>query len=333
MKLLLKINSRICPLYGALLSGMLFSGCMHDVDLPLRNDTPVLSLTPDTLVRTLTYPESTLCTLQVADKNDTLLFIDYSWPGSSQELTTGFGQKSIVLFFGTLCMGQYNGMSTVYDRADARDTFYYAITRQFSDNFDRSTLDSFWPLYSPADTAFVRHKYLSDKDAALQFIFPADSGQGLSGVRRAGVRSLFSITGDFSCSIEFTIFNGLRLGAETAFFVSTSRDTGLWDGDAAGVYISGNDAAMQLKCKSINGQVSSKISTITTGKLCLAQTGDRMTYLYRPMGADSYDTIARFQFVEYETLFVHFRTIVTDTVLTHESIFNNFLLSKGQLVF
>jgi hypothetical protein len=212
---------------GRLLTVVLLcsAGCLHNVDLVLNNATPKVSLPTDTLVRSIFYPESTLCTLQVADKNDTILYIDSSWPGSSRWIATGLTDKSLVLTLGGSRMGIFSGTSTVFDNRGACDTFSYAITKQFVDSFNRECPGRYWHLYSPLDTAFVHCKAVSRDDALMQFLFPAQNGLG-QGPRSAGAFSAFSLMGDFCCSVEITISNGQWTGVETAFFVSTSSEIG-----------------------------------------------------------------------------------------------------------
>ncbi|MDD5675870.1 MAG: hypothetical protein PHC61_16995 [Chitinivibrionales bacterium] len=300
--------------------------------MPLKNDVPKIALDPDSIIKTLIYPDSVLCTLQVSDKNDTALFIDSLWPGSARQIQNTYYDKSIILSLGGARLGEFSGMSSVNDSRGVGDTFYYAVSKLFTDNFNRNTLGKWWQLYTPEDSEYIKLKYRSQNDAVLQFIFPFDSSK-LGATNRAGVYSTFSIFGDFSCTIEVTIFNGFYEGVETAFFVSTSRDTGQWAGDVAGIFISSGIAGMQLKCKSVNGQVSSKVSSVTEGTLGLRQTGDQMVYLYSPMGASRFDTLATFQYDVAETLCVHLRMIVKDTAQLRESYFDNFILSKVQLVY
>ncbi|MBD3357327.1 MAG: hypothetical protein GF363_09235, partial [Chitinivibrionales bacterium] len=86
----------------AVVAVLVWGGCTHDTDLPLRNDVPkILNVTPhigeeDTV--TLYYPRTEVCTLTVSDLNNESLLIDYSgtWEGKFTLVENGTGPRKIV---------------------------------------------------------------------------------------------------------------------------------------------------------------------------------------------------------------------------------------------
>lgn len=315
----------------AMTIGACYLHCLHDITIPMSNNVPSIVNAPDTLKTTLWYPDSLAGTFLIQDMNDSLIALDSSWPGSYSCSGSGYETKTITLFYPGDSMGVLRGTLSIVDPVSATMNIPYAITRRFKDPFESFSLMNCWQMYDPADSAlFLKRVLFSDNDAVMQFVFPVDAAVGAA---MCGIRSTFTVCGDYCCSIALTLRSGMFDGFETAFFMSTSADTGRYDGDVSGVFISGRNQEIQIKCKSVDGQVSLQSRSYLDGKILLARHSDTVCYMYQALGSAVSDTLARHLYAADTGLYVHLRMQVDNRITERDCKWNNFYLTQGDVAF
>jgi hypothetical protein len=307
--------------------------CIHNTNLDLANNAPVCTSTLDTMHSLLTFPDSLVDSLSFSDLNDSILNVNGGWPGSSRQLQKSLGTKVIVFSLSGTTMGTFSGRAEISDQQGAVFEIPFVVSKQYHEPFD-SFPPPFWKAYNSSDTGFcIKRHYISNTDATLQFIFTMDAAKPSSFPLRTGVRSAFSIKDDFCCCITFSLLEFSKSGYECGFFVSTSNDTGQWSGDVGGIFLSGLNSSMQIKCKSVDGQISSTSRDYLSGILWLERKGTTINFMYSSMGMASKDTLSRLTFDRDDSLFFHLRMLVDNVQETRSCSWNDFIIHTGKLLF
>jgi hypothetical protein len=309
------------------------NSCIHDTNLQLANNVPVITSSFDTVRSALIYPDSVVDSLHVSDLNDSILIVSNGWIGSGLQLQKNLGTKIIVLSLGGTSMGTFSGCAEISDQQGANCSVPYIITKKFRETFE-SFPPPLWKMYNIDDTAeTVKQSYISNSDATLQFIFTVDKAKPTSFPLKTGICSEFTIKEDFCCSIAFSISEFSQSGYECGFFVSTSNDTGQWSGDVGGIFLSGRNSSTEIKCKSVDGQISSATRDYLSGILWIDRKGTDMNFMYSSMGMASKDTVSTLTFDRNDSLFFHFRMVVDDLRETRSCSWNDFIIHTGKLLF
>jgi hypothetical protein len=309
------------------------NSCIHDTNLELANNVPVVISLLDTVRSMLIYPDSVVDSLHVSDLNDSILTVRSGWIGSGLQLQKNLGTKIIVLSFGETSMGTFSGCATIGDQQGANCSVPYIITKIFRETFE-SFPPPLWKMYNINDTVeTIKHSYISNSDATLQFVFSVDETKPASFPLKTGICSEFSIKEDFCCSIVFSILEFSKSGYECGFFVSTSNDTGQWSGDVGGIFLSGRNSSTEIKCKSVDGQISSATRDYLSGTLWIDRKGTGINFMYSSMGTASKDTLSKLAFDRNDSLFIHLRMVVDDLRETRSCSWNDFIIHTGKLLF
>ena len=325
-----------------------FFSCFFDAEYPLQNDRPSCSI--EHIATTLYYPESSVCTLQISDRNDAELavtilpcsisindsmycdtFTTLPWPGSYTFLKTGYDTKLLHLSLDTNKMGWFRGILRFTDEAGAALEIPYAINKIFRDPFDVYPFsDKNWHCYLSDDSAYCRFDYIDKK---LLFTFPMSDDTSTS-AHSTGIRSRFTFPSDFYTTIDFKLRDEMDDAFEVYFFISSSPDTGRWDGKKAGFFISGTNGRLRLECRSINLQSYSFESGITAGQLGISRKDSIVSYFFhdgnpaatpKPLTSQMYpDTLP---------VFIHLKMSVKDLKKDRNCSWNNFVLVEGEIIF
>lgn len=324
----------------ALVLGGIPLSCTYDTGLPLQNDAPEC-ISHSFVQENLFYPESTVCTLRVADLNDktfdlsligkeaSALSSDFAW---CENGGATYGTKEVYFHMPTSVVGTHSGAICICDHQGTADTVHYSVTKTFRDELDRYPLDAAnWEPYSREDSSLLRFDY---KDRKLIFVFPPENGDEETAVKSTGIRSQFSVSGNFELKIDFKLRDDMTEGFELAFFVSTSSATGRWDGQVAGFFVSGNEGRVRLTCRSVQFQIQSKDIDFYSGELALSRQNDTLEYFYHD-GNPLKDplSLAVHGFPPDSPLYVHLRMTVDDRSKIRSCAWNNFVASRGELRF
>jgi hypothetical protein len=323
--------------------------CLFDADLPLENDPPACTNRSE-IRASLVYPDSSLCTLSIIDRNDAALSLrelpcggdeatgvpcdsqhPQPWAGSFEFLSTGYAEKRLRLSFGTNRMGVYRGMLLLADAASATLRLPYTIEKIFLDPFDAFPLSATtWQPYHRDDPLHLGFDYI-DKKLTFSFTRSGDtSGTPLS----TGIRTRFSLPSAFHATIDFKLRDEMDDAFEVAFFISSSSDTGRWAGDKAGSFITGNNGRLRIECRSINLQSYSYESGTTAGELGISRTDSTISYYFhdgnpavipKPLATQLYPADI--------PVYVHLKMTVRDHLKDRHCSWNDFTISSGTIVF
>ncbi len=314
-----------------ILLGAGFLSCYHNTNIPLNNNTPAIVAANSVLNKSIYYPDSLIDSISISDLNDSIVSVSNAWIGTSRLVEKTLGTKTVLLFYPGCQFGDFSGRFDVVDQQGGKCPIEYDFKKKYIETFDLFPING-WKFYSILDTgSVIKRSFISTADATLQFIFQADVSTAAA--CKTGIRSNFTVKGDFTCSIEFSLLEFFKNGYECGFFVSTTDDTGKWAGDVAGIYLSAINASTEIKCKSINGQVSSTVRDYFSGVLWLSKTDSTMHFIYSSMGNTDQDTLNKLNFPVNNNLFFHLRMIVDNRQETRSCAWNNFTIHKGTLVF
>ena len=323
--------------------------CFFDADLPLVNNPPSITGTSKINAQ-LFYPDSTLCTLTVADRNDSLFSLsaipctsmtdetgecfpqrETSWPGGFTMLSGGYGDKRCVLYWSSNEMGVYRGMLFFTDAEGAADTVPYVVSRKFIDTFDDFNLEpESWRLYVPGDSVHCGFDYV---DGKLVFMFKKDAAAP-EGRQSTGMCSRFSLQGNFYASIDFKLRDEMDEAFEVSFFVSTSSDTGRWSGEKAGIFITGVNGRLRFECRSVDLQSYSFETATTTGELGISRNDSTVSYFFHDGNPAVVPQRLAFQsFPGDTTVFVHLKMSVADSRRDRNCYWNDFTVAEGMISF
>lgn len=330
------------------MSGCTGSSCFFDDDIPLVNDTPEFR-GAGTIDAQLFYPESTICTLTVADLNDTVFSVtslpcfpgsdssghcdsagDSSWPGNCFFLPDGLGDQRVVVSWASTVMGLFRGTLLFTDPAGASAAVSYTVSRTFVDAFDGQVNARCWESYTPDDSTHLGFDYI---DGKLAFSFNhSDSAAG--GHRSAGMYSRFALPGDFYTTVDFKLRDEMDEQFEVGYFISTSQDTGRWSGSKSGIFISGSSGRLRFECRSIDLQSYSFETTATGGELGIRKTDSTVSYFFHdgnPAGVPQHLVSQRFP--ADTGVFVHLKMTVYDVLRDRICYWNDFSVSEGAINF
>ena len=147
---LLVISCAVCLLVNCIL---------HDTSRPLENDIPECVDCPQSIGKTLVYPDTALCTLSIADLNDTSLTFDLiassgfasspedtcAWPGTACFINRGFDTKKAVLSLPlNMDMGEFSGTIFIRDHLDGSTYVPFQVSRIWWEKFNEFPPDSVW---------------------------------------------------------------------------------------------------------------------------------------------------------------------------------------------
>lgn len=305
--------------------------CIFDPHIPIRNNPPVCT-NMQSIDKTIFYPESSICTLYISDLNDRHLqisFIQNDSPDtlpcfcSFQCINESFDLKYIYLWLNTNLLKTYTGSLFIKDSHQEQTMIPYRIRSIFLEHFDSFPLSAKnWTYYSNPEAKHLRFDYI---DRKLQFVFDSTS-QELS----TGIRSNFKIGGDFTASIELKLRDEMKDGFTVNFFISNSADTGKWDGDIAGISISGLQSSMKLDCKSIELQNYSRVEKMTSGELKLSRKGSLLNYYFND-GTTSSDSqpVITHSYLPDDSVYIHLKMTVSDLSKVRHCSWNNFAVTEG----
>ena len=320
-----------------------FVSCVYDLDIPLTNNHPKCT-SHEQIETTVYYPDDFVANLSISDLNDETVtlsawacdtgesqcdsVIEVLWPGTYSYIKNGYGTKLITLSLDTNLMGIFSGMLIIRDSYNALSSLPYRVQKLFFEPFDTYPLsENYWKKYHQGETTTIGYHYVDKK---LLFSFDEDDSTKLLST---GIISFFALSGDFHITIDFRLKDEMNDGFEIGFFVSTSSDTGKWDGDRAGIFIQGKQAQIRMECSSIEMQTYSRDLNLTSGELGISRQGQRLSYYYHdgnplvsPESPISHTYV-------YDSVFVHLKMSVTDRTRNHHVSWNDFYITRGFLVF
>jgi|WetSurMetagenome_2_1015567.scaffolds.fasta_scaffold90170_2 hypothetical protein len=319
--------------------------CIFNGDLTLQNDSPDC-LNCSAIQKVLAYPDSFLCELNIADRNDTGFFLSiapctdstktecqvYSpWPGSYKYLANGYETKKLSLFFPTDQMGAYSGTLVIQDASNAKLFLPYTVNKMFIDSFDSPQVSNqYWQYYNKNDS---EHVVVDNREKKLMFSFKAVP-DSLDKPQCTGIRSVFQVSDSLETSVQFKLRDDVDSAFEIDFFISSSPDTGKWDGEKAGIFISGQKNRLRLVCKSIYLQNKTFETDIVSGKMGIFRSDTRVTYYFGD-GTSSKNLLSgvNYYFPRDVPVFIHLKMSVTNQSKDHYCYWNDFTITKGVLGF
>ena len=324
------------------------AACFFDADLPLQNDSPSCTNRSE-IKATLLYPESSVCTLSISDRNDSMVSLSavpgnamtgdglsydslsIPWPGRYEFLSTGYGVKLLHLLLDTNRMGRYNGILLLQDAASATLRIPYDIEKKFIDPFDTSPLsDDVWESYVTDDSLHLGFDYI---DGKLAFTFRR-SDDTLHAPLSTGIRSRFSLPSSFFATVDFKLRDEMDEAFEVGFFISSSSDTGRWAGGQAGIFISGVNGRLRFECRSINLQSYSYETSVVAGELGMARTDSTITYYLHDGNPAVVPLPLTFQTYPAEVpVYMHLKMIVRDLSKDRNCYWNDFTVPEGLISF
>lgn len=340
---------RLLIYFPPLFCCIILSYCFFDPSLPLRNDTPECT-NYTTIEATLNYPDSSICTLYIDDKNDKELTLSslpcslsdsdgkqcdtrtsfQPWPGSYYFLTSGYSTKKLHLILGTNRLGLYKGILRITDQEGSAISLPYKIRKFFLEPFDETYLSPhFWHYYKSAEDTNITFDYTDKK---LAFSFKKDSTSG-NMYHSTGIRSAFTLSSSFAFTIGFELRDEMNKGFEAAVFISDSPDTGRWVGSKAGISIIGKKGWLDIKCRSVFGQFFSKETQHTTGFLGISRRDSTLLYIYHdgnPLSTP--DTLIEYAYPS-EEVYVHLKMSVDNTIKERTCYWNDFIINSGIIHF
>jgi len=314
--------------------------CTHDINVPVVNSIPQIDISSlpkgsnDTLIDTVYYPDTLVCTLTVRDLNDNALHInDGTWPGTYMQLNSGYDEKKIKLDLGGMFMNTYAGNLIVSDPTlTASDTLPFRIYKLFQSNFEVFYFKRFWNMYSRSDTAYVESQY----GGGLDLIGYQSDLQS----NPPGLRSRCKFTGKFSFTIDYKVL--LNDGSQLRIFVSP-------DSVPAGPLFGTHEYGICLGCEgnivtmSYNeGWTDSKPLTMRemSGVLKFDCSDTSLSIFYcRPgsLPADGAPALVTSSMQKTNGVYVHFYTLINTAATSsngmHLSNLENFTVDNGQMQF
>ncbi|MBN1576352.1 MAG: hypothetical protein JW913_07370 [Chitinispirillaceae bacterium] len=334
-----------------LLAGVLSLGgpaCFFDADLPLENDPPACNRSE--ILTSLIYPDSSVCTLSITDRNDTVLSLSIlpcdspdidsmqcdspgaqPWPGTFEFLSTGYGEKQLRLSLDTNRMGHYSGILLLQDADDEAVRIPYSIEKQFFDPFNTYPLsEEIWQPYVTNDSLHIGFDYIDGK-----IVFSFDSiGNSPAIPLFTGIRSRFSLPSGFRATIDFKLRDEMDEGFEVAFFISSSPDTGRWSGEKAGIVISGVNGRLRFECRSINLQSYSYESNTASGEIGIYRADSTIRYYLHDGNPAVIPKPLTVQFYSPDTpVYVHLKMTVRDLYKKRNCYWNDFSIPEGIINF
>jgi hypothetical protein len=322
---------------------LLLPGCQFTTDIKLENNKPRL-LTDSVVEKTLLYPDTTLFTFRVQDLNDTMLTMKIitstdtlgsdtvSWPGSCARHRETGQISNWTLSLNNSFLGFCSGRITVTDPQNDSTVFTVKAHRQLEDPFKTFPENTrLWSRYSDVSLNYG-FDYI---DSALRFYFDtiADSSSKPQN-QSAGLHSVFRLSGDLEASVKFQLRSDMTSKFETAFFISTSPDTSRWDGEVAGIFITGTDNYVKLMTKSYPLQTRTNQTTNFGGILTIKRVSDSVKFIYNSVEPDkSPIDLLGFTYPANDTVFVHLRMQVDDRSKIRSCTWMNFTVTKGKIVF
>lgn len=318
----------------------LWASCLYDTHIPLRNHRPQV-IDVEAVETRLVYPDSTICTLRVLDRNDASLAYEFVADSDSvdpvpRRLTPtaevihgGLGEKAVCLCLGGTMMGTVQCALRISDPHDSSTTLPCRIEKVFVDSFNKPSLDTLkWRTHSSRDTEYVATNF---SDWKLQFLFDT-TGAADTGDCKAGIRSRFRVIGPFTATIDYKLRDDMVEGFRTAFVASTSRDTGKYDGRQFGIYLEGMGNWVNIRCRSGWSTYSSGVDHFA-GTLQLRRRGEMISFGCRePNPRTGMRELSTFEFTGNDTLFFHISMEVTDNSRVRHCDWNDFVLKEGEVI-
>jgi hypothetical protein len=319
--------------------------CIFDVNLPLENDPPVCT-NVSAIKTSLIYPDSTVCTLMISDRNDAQVSLSMlrcstatsdtmvcdslsvvPWPGTCSLLAAGYGTKQLRLVLDTNRMGIYKGILLIQDAARATLRIPFTIEYIFFDAFDTYPLSaSVWRPYRVDDSTHLGFEYT---DRKLTFTFKQSADTSALPVT-AGIRSVFSLPASFHAAIDFKLRDEMDEAFEIGFFISNSPDTGRWAGEQAGMFITGVNGQLRFECRSINLQSYSYESNVTAGELGIGRVDSTINYYLHDGNPAVEPTPLTFQSYPADVpVYVHLKMTVLDCSRDRYCAWNDFTVFEG----
>jgi hypothetical protein len=310
----------------------------HDADIALVNDIPECSI--DSIAKMLAYPESTLCTLTVADLNDSILGVrvrpDVSLP--DLPLTVQYDQFNQDLMPKVLCvsvpgsvMGVFKGSFDIFDQQEGDCTIPYHIEKQLVESFNTlPTTGGLWESYGVNDP---RHFKLDYPGPRLMFIYDTTAAKFLG---KIGMISTFAICGDFSIGVDFELRDDMLSGFSIAFLVTEKPDTSRWV-NRAGIVLAGqgtqDNGWIDLRTN-VGINISSETIRYSAGRLTIERNLDTMLFQYGPIGPEKVATTSMMTWdLDFDTVWVQMRMGVDDLSRNRHCTWDNFSVDQGQVVF
>lgn len=338
---------RITTFYIYTLSFIFIALSCHKLDVPLQNNIPFI-LNDTCVNKTLYYPDTIVCTLQVEDLNDTIfqvasivydtlqdqsiIYDTIDWPGNAIQLEKEYSTKQIVLTLPGSEMGKYLGTLLVIDEEEASVTIPYHVTKVLRDTFNVFSPDSgIWKMYREDDSALIKPDQILS-NYILKFLLDS-----LHIRKSTGMRSKFALKGDFCININFGLielaFDKLN-GVEVTFIISTSPDTIQWSGIDAGLYLHGVHNKLQIRAaKGIDATL--KYITYYSGNMRIEKK-DTVVSLYCWQGNPLIvpKSLINVSFSPEDTLFyIHLKMSVDTLDYSRHCIWDNFSLENGEMIF
>ncbi|MBD3345087.1 MAG: hypothetical protein GF401_08510 [Chitinivibrionales bacterium] len=292
------------------------TGCLHDLDYPLSNNIPVIteiSSKGDSLM-VLFHPESTLCTLSIADYNDSILIVDSTtWPGKYTLLNSCLDEKRLVFYLDTNLLGYvFEGECRIIDEQHAGMRFPYSVVKQFKDPFDAYPL-TWWGESIDSDSIGYMRFY--SPISKVQFFFPDTN---LTDTSTIALTSKFGLTGDFKWSINYWIRNDMLTGFRLGFRTTTSRTFNDPDGQEAGLNIVGDFSSLSIEYfdNNVNSYIGEVGRKFYYGPVWFIRSGWELHIIHESIEGEM-DTLTQFPQPELiydvqDTVFIHIFMSVSD---------------------
>lgn len=306
-----RYNSRVVLCLFPLLIG----SCVFDLTEPLQNDLPVVSFAnaADTLSRierVLDYPDSVVCTLRVHDYNDSIVTFSDSGDSAGSGLfrvlasDTTLGTRTLTVVYQSPHMGDtVSGTWYLTDQQGASATVPYSVVKVFESPLDLFGADTVhWELYDERD---ARQYITTGPFGGVSFQF-FKNVLG-TGAKTVGFRSAFKLRGDFSCGVNYQL-PSVNLGYTTGFLVSTSPDTSLDSGRAAGVFLP--EGTFRVGEHNLVFPIRNPVKK-SAGELRIERRDGKVSLYQRWVQDTVYDTLAAgHPFAVDSGLYVHIRITV-----------------------
>lgn len=306
--------------------------CIHDTSLPIVNDPPrIVSNSRQSLVNdTLYYPDSTLCTLSVADLNDSILSVKSNTiPLLSRQVTFGLENKWLILSFERNTLARFNGSFAIVDQnGGLSDSVSLSVSRMLKDRvLSLYPPDlSYWKVYDGAvgavDTYFVFNAVWG-----VRMRKPANSS-GTSW-NPIGLRSKFRLVGDFSFTVQY-LGAGLSKSSALGLFVSPHLEQDpLGDGES-GLKVCGNGSGNFLVSYGPNWAQSVVLDSLGQGTFLFTRTKNQLIVASRKTLVSSFtDTISTM--ITNDSLFIHMIRSA-DSSSSMQCFWTDFNLYEGRLI-
>lgn len=322
----------------------------HNLTIPLQNDSP--HVVNDTCVqKTLYYPDSIVCTLAVEDRNDTVLAVraitsdtidsmvttdTISWIGHCSQLNSSFETKYFLLTLPQVCMGSYQGLLMINDLHDERTFIPYLVNKTFIEPFNTFPDDTArWRKYNPSDTMHAKRILGFSNNYVLKYFLDTCKDSSTQ-CYATGVKSNFSLKGDFSVSVEFEFINlsfEKLKDAKISFIVSNSSDTSLWSGIAAGISLFGVNDRLTITAGKGLDAISQDFPSFT-GYMKIQRKDEKLSMHCWYGNPDIITTPLKIvSYSAKDSVFIHLCMSVKDLKYPRYSMWDNVTITKGQMIF